>query len=1148
MSGREQGSTSRQLAQYLLCSAAILGSAMHPSIAQETQATKEPATLRILSFNTYREYFNGSIGADASAMSEFLIKGDYDIIALQELCYISDCAYMDDIPALLEDAGKGTYSGSRSGEDGVLSRLPGTPGEFVFGNYFSGQVAHFTTDAQKGVPQTTFVSAHFDWRDEPEAYRIDEAKTLNAWAKEQANPILMMGDFNAGDVSERGLHTAKQQANLFVRTIVDGNSSDLWRNLAAEYTPEGREDEYRAYVQEMQAIDGNGDPHYRNVIQNYFDANPDQYPNLTSISEMSWRQWEEIIAKHMAENGHTFENETYPVESNQPKTMNILKKQFILLNSDSTREGYAPHTQGDGSTTWPMTEQGNTATSWDRSAIDHFLASRPYGKWWEVVDDPSDPYLGVPDETTAVGNDGVTPVSDHGLVAHEVKWVGPALETYAGDDSKKTLIWSKDANTFEEDGKTFYLSRNNMRTDVTLGQISDEDGNPILTGLIEEEKKTVLDCASNDGGLQAAIQEYCIDDHSFIGETQVADGGTVIVDEDAALGGADAILRLNDGVLQIAGTEMNRLGRDVVLEGAGGTLDIVEETNLVTAAGVISGTGALTKAGVGALNLTRVNSYTGVTNVNAGYLFVNGSIASSSLTTVGDGATLAGSGTIGTAVVANGGTLSPGNSIGTLTVAGDLTFARGAVYKVDVDPDGTESDLVDVTGTAALDGGSVAHIGADGDYNLRSSYTILSAGELEGRFEDVTSNFAFLTPDLLYDYDLGRVDLTLARNDRNFASAAETRNQTATARGIESIGIEAENQIYDAIALLPDDGDLIRTSFDQLSGEIHATAKSVLIGDSHIVRDAVSDRIRAAFGGVGASDGPVMAYGRDGAALVAPSEAQGAAATWSHAFGSWGSLDGDRNAAGADTSTGGFLLGVDTAAFDSLRFGFLAGSSHSSFDTDDRSSSGSSDNYHLALYAGTQWGRLGFRSGLAYTLHDIDTNRSVAIPGFSDGLKGGYDAHSLQAFGELGYRIDTAAASFEPFVNLSHVSLHTDSYAEQGGAAALNSSSKSTDTTFAMLGLHASTGFRLAGLSAKARGMIGWRHAFGHTIPHSTHIFAGSEAFTIAGAPVARNAAVIETGFDLNLANSATLGLAYQGQFGGDVQNNSVNARLRVRF
>ena len=63
-----------------------------------------------------------------------------------------------------------------------------------------------------------------------------------------------------------------------------------------------------------------------------------------------------------------------------------------------------------------------------------------------------------------------------------------------------------------------------------------------------------------------------------------------------------------------------------------------------------------------------------------------------------------------------------------------------------------------------------------------------------------------------------------------------------------------------------------------------------------------------------------------------------------------------------------------------------------------------------------------------------------------------------------------------------------------------------------------------------ARGMLGWKHAFGDTVPTSTQAFAGSDAFTVVGAPVARNAAIIGAGLDFDIAPSARLGVYYSGE------------------
>ena len=58
-----------------------------------------------------------------------------------------------------------------------------------------------------------------------------------------------------------------------------------------------------------------------------------------------------------------------------------------------------------------------------------------------------------------------------------------------------------------------------------------------------------------------------------------------------------------------------------------------------------------------------------------------------------------------------------------------------------------------------------------------------------------------------------------------------------------------------------------------------------------------------------------------------------------------------------------------------------------SFDADDRNSSGDSDNYHLGLYGGTNWGAVAFRT-VRLQRDSISTTRSVAFNGFADSAVG----------------------------------------------------------------------------------------------------------------------------------------------------------------
>ncbi len=638
------------------------------------------------------------------------------------------------------------------------------------------------------------------------------------------------------------------------------------------------------------------------------------------------------------------------------------------------------------------------------------------------------------------------------------------------------------------------------------------------------------------GSALSAASELTIG-NSGTGTLNLGSGGTV----------ASPVIRIasepgSSGTLNVMG---GALQADSIAFGAGsGTfnLDPATDYNLTAR---MSGPGAFNVLSGNVIQTGDSNGFTGNSNLVGGNLIVNGTLGGT--IAVQEGSLLGGTGTVGSTSISDSGVLAPGNSIGTLHVNGNLSFSQGSTYQVEVDPAGN-SDRTFVSGNATLGGAHVDVIASAGSWRIGTTYTILTAtGGLNGsEFGGVTSNLQFLDPALTYDPS--NVMLILRRNDIDFSDLAKTPNQRSAAKSIDD---------FIALDPIPDDNPLIGKllgldrataplTIAQLPGEIHASLISTLLDDSHFIRDAANNRLRAAFEAVAAPSFPVLAYGPDG---VEPQATAGDRfAVWGQGFGSWADWNGNDQVPGLDRSVGGFLIGGDVPFGENTRIGMLAGYSRTTIDEASLAASADVDNYHLGIYGGTEFGALNLRSGASYTWHAIDTNRLVQFTGSQERLSADYDGGTAQIFGELGYETQVKDIGLEPFANLSYASLHVDSFAEKGGSAALAGASSDTDVTFTTLGLRASKELLFGDARATLRGMAGWRHAYGDVTPLSSLAFAGMDSFEISALPIARNAALVELGFDIDLAPATTFGFSYRGQIASEVQDHGVKADLTVQF
>ncbi|ANW02001.1 hypothetical protein LMTR13_19330 [Bradyrhizobium icense] len=554
-----------------------------------------------------------------------------------------------------------------------------------------------------------------------------------------------------------------------------------------------------------------------------------------------------------------------------------------------------------------------------------------------------------------------------------------------------------------------------------------------------------------------------------------------------------------------------------------------------------------TMTGNGSLNvlsgttiLTAANSYTGPTTVNGATLIVHGSIASSPLTVDGDGL-VGGTGFLGATTI-GAGTLSPGNSIGTITVQGNLVLSAASTYLVEIAP--TNADRTDVTGAAQL-AGALRVVAAPGTYAPGTTYTILTAtGGIAGTFDSVTSNLTsstFMAPTVSYDAD--RVFFTLART-ASFASAGWTRNQIATGTGVDSLGFG--NPIFNTV--LYGTAAQARQAFDALSGELHASTAGVLVDESRDLRDAVLGRLRqASFDS--AAGGRASRAARPAALAGTVPETHSSRLTfWAQGIGARGRIDGDGNAATVGRRHAGAVAGLD-GAVDDWRFGFAAGYSDSAVGVDARASSASVDSSHAAFYGAGSAGAWSVRAGMAYSYHQIDTTRTIAFPGFVDRASAAYHGGTTQVFGEIGYGFGLGPVALEPFAGAAWVQARTSGFTEKGGVAALTGARDREEAGFATLGARLATSVVVGGMTLAPRLSAAWQHVLGDVTPVTTLSFAsGGTAFEIAGAPLARDSALLEAGADLYLNAHTTLGILYQGQVARNAEDHAVRGRLAVRF
>gem|GEM_PF-723653 len=586
---------------------------------------------------------------------------------------------------------------------------------------------------------------------------------------------------------------------------------------------------------------------------------------------------------------------------------------------------------------------------------------------------------------------------------------------------------------------------------------------------------------------------------------------------------------------------------------------------LTCGCGVPDAGASLVKVGTGTLTLSGVNTYTGPTVVNGGTLSVNGSIVSSSGVTVNTGGTLGGTGALPKTTI-NGGALSPGNSIGTISVNGSLSFVGPGNYIVEVSPSAADKTNVSgAPGNATL-AGTLSAIATGGVYVVGTKYTVLNAtGGVSGTFSNLAISGSFGVTKPHIEYDANNVYLVLDPNALSLTGL--TRNERSVATAVNT-AIAAGSQSAPFVALFNLTAAQLPGALDQLSGEVHASTAGVLVDESLYPRSAVLGRLRqASYGGdssmaslsmggpqafTGGEELSALAYGKSPIVTKAPpmtSQPGYDVVFWAQGFGARGRFGTDGNAAAVRRDLAGFFTGADTRVGSDGRLGIAAGYTASRNNLDGRGGA-NVETGHLMGYGGWRFGALNLRAGGAYAWHSIDTDRTIAFPGFFDRATARYDGATGQIFGEAGYGFAFGKVAVEPFAGAALVHLKTDAFNERGGAAALAVAANAFEVGYSTLGIRAASMIPLAAdMILVPRVTVAWQHALTDVTPEARLAFIAAPApFVVAGVPIARDSLLAEAGLDLAIGRSATLGVSYAGQLARNVQDHAAKGKFSWKF
>ena len=561
---------------------------------------------------------------------------------------------------------------------------------------------------------------------------------------------------------------------------------------------------------------------------------------------------------------------------------------------------------------------------------------------------------------------------------------------------------------------------------------------------------------------------------------------------------------------------------------------------------ILAGAVGLNKTTAGTVTLSARNTYTGLTQVSAGTLLIDGGIAGDARIT---GGALGGNGAI-TGNVRNQGTVNPGYGVGALTIGGNYTQTSTGALNILLTSPTSYGHLV-VGGAATLAGSLKVSYSNGFAPGAGDRFTIITAKRgVTGGFNQVNTGTV-----LNLNVNLQPNSVVLEFTQGSFSRpswegfSGYTHNQQQVATALDALIGNARTASLitfldqQAVANLPHDLDLIAPEelaslFDLSIGAADVQAANL---EHHF------EEIRAGSSSNFSSSASCCAFSPKDASKSPVAVADDRWGWFASGNGSFLSIgNGSNGVAGYDLTTSGMTVGLDYRFAGNLTLGVVAGYLNSSIDLTGNGRIGVNGGQG-GIYAAWSKGGLYLNGAVTGGGNSYDIRRT----GLGGSVLGNTTGSQFDSLLSGGFDLHANHWTFGPTADVEYTWVGVDAFDEHGSLAPLHIQNNEASSLRSRIGLRATYDADIGGVRVTPELRAAWQHEYldNQRSISASFVDGGVGAFTVGGPAIGRDSLTVIAGVTVQISKQVSIFADYDGNVGRtNYSSHSVIGGVRVKF